>query len=268
MSQYAVQNHGFAMNTRIAVRRKITPGKAQQTSKVGDSIHSIAAHRIAHPASHHLTPLSERIDDDLVELAKRGDEDAFAELMLRHHRFCLAKAYLILGNLDDVQDAVQTSWMQAWAHLSSYQGQASFKAWLSRIVSNACLMQIRATKRADLISVNEFLGAEGSFRLEVVDQRALPEEIIGKAEIKLILRQEIRRLPTRLREILLMHEISELTMQDTALHLGITVSAAKSRLLRARRELRVRMTKRLGENGDFTFLRELNPPQTIFVRSA
>ena len=120
-----------------------------------------------------------RSDDALVESAKMGNADAFAQLIERYQRLCLSKAYSILRNHGDAEDEVQSAWVQAWTHLESYSGQGSFRAWLSRIVSNLCLMRLRKARYAPMMSVDEVFNSEGSFRLEVIDQRALPEQSVG-----------------------------------------------------------------------------------------
>ena len=75
-------------------------------------------------------------DDNLVELARVGDSDAFGELIKRHQRVCLSKAYSISRNLSDAEDDVQNAWIQVWSHLASYQSQGTFRAWLLRVVTN------------------------------------------------------------------------------------------------------------------------------------
>jgi RNA polymerase sigma-70 factor (ECF subfamily) len=194
-------------------------------------------------AIHDLKPLFNptiTTDDALVESAKLGNADAFAKLMERYHRFCLSKAYAILRNRGDAEDEVQNAWVQAWTHLGSYEVQGAFCSWLGRIVSNQCLMRLRKKK----------------FRLDLIDQRALPEDIVGDDEVALVLTKEIRGVPPVLREVLVMRDVTEVAMGDIASKLGISIPAVKSRLMRARLELRRRLTKHHGENGGGTLLQK------------
>ena len=207
-------------------------------------------------------------DDALVESAKMGDTGAFAQLIERYQRLCLSKAYSILRNHGDAEDEVQSAWVQAWTHLESYKGQGSFRAWLSRIVSNLCLMRLRKARYAPMMSVDEVFNSEGSFRLEVIDQRALPEQSVGDNEVFHLLNQEIRCVPPLLREVLVMRDVRQLTMRDIAADLGIGIPAAKSRLMRARVELKKRLEKRHGERGFGTMLQQPSRPLAAYVRAS
>lgn len=207
------------------------------------------------------------LDDDLVELTKMGDAGAFDRLIERHNRFCLSKAYSILRNRGDAEDEVQSAWVQAWTHLASYQGQGAFSAWLNRIVSNQCLMRLRQAKLAQAISVDEVFDSEGSFRLEVIDQRPLPEDALGDDEVLRVLTKEISGVPPLLREVLIMRDLRRLVMRDIAAQLGITVPAAKSRLMRARLELKQRLMKHHGEKGCGTLLQRSDRRRAAYVRA-
>jgi len=207
-------------------------------------------------------------DDAVVDSVKMGDTCAFARLIERYQRFCLTKAYSILRNRGDAEDEVQSAWVQAWTHLDSYHGQGSFGAWLSRIVSNRCLMRLRKAKLAPTTSVDEVHDSEGTFRLEVIDQRAQPEQAVGDDEVLLLLNKEISRVPPLLRKVLVMRDLHQLDMRDIAADLGITVPAAKSRLMRARVELKKRLEKHQGERGCGTLLQKPGGPRVAFVRAS
>lgn len=196
-----------------------------------------------------------------------GDTGAFAELIERHQRFCLSKAHSILRNRSDAEDEVQSSWVQAWTHLESYQGHGSFGAWLNRIVSNQCLMRLRKAKFAPMTSVDEVFDAEGSYRLEVIDQRALPEQVVANDEVSRVLNREIRGVPHLLREVLVMRDLRQLLMRDVAANLGITVPAAKSRLMRARIELKKRLEKHGGVRGCDLLLQRSGGRKAAYVRA-
>jgi len=205
-------------------------------------------------------------DDTLVESARMGDVGAFARLIERYQRFCISKAYSILRNRCDAEDEVQTAWVQAWTHLGSYEGQGSFFAWLSRIVSNQCLMRLRNARLMPVMSVDQVFESEGSFRLEVIDQRASPEDAVGDDEVARMLTNEIRAVPPLLREVLVMRDLHKVAMVDIAEHLGISVPAAKSRLMRARVELRQRLVRHHGNKGGGTLLQRSGRRRTAYVQ--
>jgi RNA polymerase sigma-70 factor, ECF subfamily len=206
-------------------------------------------------------------DAALVQLAKIGDTAAFERLIKRNYQFCLSKAYSILRDRGDAEDEVQNACAQAWTHLWQFQSHGSFGGWLSRIVSNQCLMRLRERKGARLISVDEVFDTDGTFRLEVVDQRALPEEVVAEDQVTRVLFQEINRVPRLLREALVMRYLRQLTMRDIAAHLGISIPAAKSRLMRARIELKQRLAKHQGDTGCSTLFRRSGRPQATYVRA-
>ena len=208
------------------------------------------------------------LDDELVEATRLGDASAFEVLIERHNRFCFSKAYSILRNREDAEDEVQNAWAQAWTHLDSYEGHGAFCAWLCRIVSNQCLMRLRKVKLASLISVDEVIDSEGSFRLEAIDQKLIPEDAVGAGEVATVLKKEIGGVPRLLREVLVMHDQRHLAMRDIALLLGITVPAAKSRLMRARIELRNRLSKHEGQRGPATLMRKIRRGRAAYVRAS
>jgi len=212
--------------------------------------------------------LKAQSDDALVELVKHGDTRAFDELVQRYQRFCMSKANSILRNRDDAEDEVQNAWVQVWTHLGSYRGQGSFDAWLSRIVSNRCLMRLRTARYAPMTSVDEVFDSEGSFRLEVIDQRARPDQVLGNDEVLEMLNKEINGVPPLLREVLVMRDLRQRVIGDIAADLGISVPAAKSRLMRARLELKKRLEKHYGESGCATLLRKSAGSLTAYVRAS
>jgi len=207
-------------------------------------------------------------DEVLVDLAKMGDKVAFERLIERHYRFCMAKAYTYSRNHRDAEDEVQNAFAKAWQYLHQYQGEGSFGGWLSRIVSNECLMRIRERKGARTISVDEVFESEGAFRLEVIDQRALPEDSVADEEVSRMLIREIGRVPASMRDALIMRDLHQCSMREIAAHLGISIPAAKSRLMRARQTLRTRLTKHFGHQGCYTLVRRSSRRKAAFVRAA
>jgi RNA polymerase sigma-70 factor, ECF subfamily len=205
-------------------------------------------------------------DDVLVESARRGDGDSFARLIDRYGAFCFARAYWVLRNRGDAEDEVQNAWMHAWINLGSYQGPGAFRAWISRIVFNQSLMRLRKKKLTPAISIDQVLYAERSYRLDLIDQRDLPEDIVGSDEVARVLTSEMRRVPPVLREVLIRRDVANVAIEEIAGQLGIGVSAAKSRLRRGRLELRRRLTKYHGEQGGGTLTRKMARPQMAPAR--
>lgn len=189
-------------------------------------------------------------DTELVVLAQGGDNEAFAELIERHRNTCRRLARSILKNAEDANDEVQNALWKAFEHIGQFQQDARFSTWLSRIVVNQCLMRLRKQKRTRTVSIDEpLLLAEENLRLDLPDLNPSPEQALGQTELGVVLQREIRRIPPLLREVIVLRDVEERPMEEISERLGISVAAAKSRLLRARVELRTRMQKHLGLMG-------------------
>ncbi len=195
-----------------------------------------------------------RTDDDLVPLAQAGDDRAFAELVKRHRHSCLKLAMSILRNPSDAEDEVQNSLWKAFEHIGQFNREAKFSTWLTRIVVNQCLMRLRQQKRARLLYLEDAVRTEDQMPLDLADSSATPERTVGQTEVAAVLRKEIRRIPPLLRNVFLLRDVQELPMPVVAKKLGISVAAAKSRLLRARFELRSRLQRHQGRLGQATLL--------------
>jgi RNA polymerase sigma-70 factor (ECF subfamily) len=180
-------------------------------------------------------------DSQLVEVARQGNDEAFSELIRRHWRKCVNLASLFVRNRTDAEDQAQDACVKAFGHLDQYHGEAEFSVWLSRIVVNQCLMSMRSRRRIRLLYLDEMLPESQSRPLQLSGQEPDPETELGRREMQTVLRSEIRRIPPLLRNVMLLADIEGLPLQDVACRLGITVTAAKSRLVRARTELRSRM---------------------------
>ncbi len=196
--------------------------------------------RVHHPNLAHLS------DEQLVTLAQKGENDAFSELIQRHQTTCKRLAFSVLRDKQDAEDEVQNALWKAYEHLGQFQQDAKFSTWLSRIVLNQCLMRLRKDKRARYLYLDEGVAGEEIARLELADDSATPEDALAQAQIGATINQEIRRIPPLLREVFILRDVEELPMPDVASRLGISLAAAKSRLLRARLELRDRMQRHVG----------------------
>jgi RNA polymerase sigma-70 factor, ECF subfamily len=186
--------------------------------------------------------LDTREDDALVILAQRGDNSAFAQLVDRHYSSCLKLATSILRDLPDAEDEVQNACWKAYEHIQQFQRDAKFSTWLTRIVVNQCLMRLRQQRRTKLVYLEDMV-AEDARAMELPADGISPEAELGNTQVAEVLHGEIRRIPPLLRNVFLLRDVQELPMQDVAEKLGISVAAAKSRLLRARSELRNRLRK-------------------------
>ncbi len=203
------------------------------------------------------TPKPEPIvdaDADLVPLAKLGNQAAFTELVNRHYQSSLKLARSILRDHEDAEDEVQNAYTKAFLHLGSFEGNSRFSTWLSRIVVNQCLMRLRQLRRANFTYLDDPGTEENTTKFELRDTAENPEQRYGRNEVAMLLQKEVNRIPPLLRKPLLLRESMRLPLADVAERLDISEAAAKSRLLRARRELRERLSKHQGRLGAATLL--------------
>ncbi len=193
-------------------------------------------------------------DDDLVNRCREGDQAAFDELMRRYQTPALKVAVSIMRDKGDAEDEVQNAFWKAYEHIDQFHRDAKFSTWLTRIVVNQCLMRLRGARRARFSFIDDLQGEDESMKLELRDGGHSPEQALGKAQVAEVLEEEIRRTPPLLRHVFLLRDVQQLPMPQVAEALGISVAAAKSRLLRARAELRSRMRRHYGVIGPATLM--------------
>jgi RNA polymerase sigma-70 factor (ECF subfamily) len=199
-----------------------------------------------------LAEMAERPDTELVALAQDGREDAFSELVRRNYNSSLKLAISILHERQEAEDEVQNAYWKASRHIGQFQQDSKFSTWMTRIVVNQCLMRLRQVRRAKFLFLDDTMIGEERGTLELVDGGLTPEANVGGKQLRTLLQREISRIPPLLRSVFVLREVDEMPMPEVAEKLGISVAAAKSRLLRARLELRQRLEKHCGVHGHAT----------------
>ena len=200
------------------------------------------------------TEYAHQTDDEVVRLAQAGNDEAFTELVERHRSLSFKLAYSILRDRSDAEDEVQNATWKAYSHLAQFNFEAKFSTWLTRIVVNQCLMRLRKDKRAKFFYIDDVQIGDEVGTLDLRDQADTPEADLGRREVSQILHLEVNRMPPLLKKVFWMRDIEERPMGDVAESLGISVAAAKSRLLRARQELKVRLQRHQGRLGPATLV--------------
>lgn len=180
----------------------------------------------------------------LVEAARAGDIGAFESLVRRYDRNVFRIAQHITQNREDAEDVVQDAFLKAYQNLGQFQGQSKFYTWLVRIAVNEALMRLRRRRPERMISLDEDVKTEeDSMPREVADWSPNPEQQYTQAELKEILGKTIQGLPPSFRTVFVLRDVEGLSTEETASALELSVPAVKSRLLRARLQLRERLTK-------------------------
>jgi RNA polymerase sigma-70 factor, ECF subfamily len=187
---------------------------------------------------------SEKSDDQLLKAAKAGDGQAFAALTGRYCALVRHKIYRILRHQEDTEDVLQDTLLKAFNHLDQFQGSSRFSTWLTKIAINSALMLLRK-KKIRVETSYDRVGDEtsGWEAWDFPDPTPDPEHLYAKQQSHELLRGAVRRLPETFRHIVNHYHGQECSLQETAEALGISVPAAKSRLLRARITLRSSLKK-------------------------
>jgi RNA polymerase sigma-70 factor (ECF subfamily) len=198
-----------------------------------------------HPVQPHTLPSQVVKDDEpaLVAAAKAGDESAFETLVGRYERKIFRLTQNITQNREDAEDAMQEAFLKAYEHLGEFQGNSRFYTWLVRIAVNQALMKLRR-RRPNQVSLDEEIDTgEETMPREVEDWGPSPEERYGQAELSTILSDVIADLDPPFRIVFQLRDIEELSTEETAEALGLSIPAVKSRLLRARLKLRQKLNR-------------------------
>jgi len=177
-------------------------------------------------------------DHQLVEESKRGNEQAMTELIRRHYTMSLRVARSILRNHHDSEDAVQTAYCRAFQHLNDFREEARFSTWITSIVVNQSLMHLRRQRRATVLSLEDPIGSPIRY---FTSREPTPEEVTARGEIASAVSRALARLPNGLRLAYTMHVISGLPLNEVASQMGLSISATKSRIFRARCRLESRL---------------------------
>ena len=180
----------------------------------------------------------------LVDAARAGDIGAFESLVRRYDRNVFRIAQHITQNREDAEDVVQDAFLKAYQNLGQFQGQSKFYTWLVRIAVNEALMRLRRRRPERMISIDEDVKTEeDSMPREIADWSPNPEQLYTHSELKDILGKTIQGLPPSFRTVFVLRDVEGLSTEETASALELSVPAVKSRLLRARLQLRERLNK-------------------------
>jgi len=180
----------------------------------------------------------------LVERAKQGNLDAFTKLVHRYDGKILRLTQHITGNREDAEDALQETFLKAFSHLEQFQGDSRFYTWLVRIAVNESLMKLRKRKAANTVSLDEPVETEDdSLPREIASWDPNPEQRYAQQELQEILDRTVQALPPIFRTVFVLRDLDHLSTEETAEALNLSVPAVKSRLLRARLQLREKLSK-------------------------
>ena len=169
--------------------------------------------------------------------------EAFTELVNRYERKIFRLTQHITGNREDAEDTLQETFLKAFSHLSQFQGESRFYTWLVRIAVNESLMKLRKRKATEALSLDENIETEEApIPREIAAWDPNPEQKYAQQELREILDRAVSSLPPIFRTVFVLRDLDQLSTEETAEALNLSVPAVKSRLLRARLQLRENLT--------------------------
>jgi RNA polymerase sigma-70 factor (ECF subfamily) len=177
---------------------------------------------------------------ELIQWACHGDKEAFYSLVRPCERATYSAAVGILNNHEDAEEVVQEAVLKAFLHLAGFRGEAKFSTWLIKITINEARLKLRKDRRHLYESVDDQVTSEdGDYTpKDFADWREVPSEALQRQELREALKRAIASLSLKYREVLILRDVQQLSIEETAQILGITVGSVKTRLLRARLQLR------------------------------
>ena len=189
-------------------------------------------------------------DTELVEQTRAGDRGAFDELVERHARKIFRTARHITKTDQDAEDVLQDAFLKAYTRLAQFQGDAQFYTWLTRIAVNESLMRLRKRRNSKTVSLDEQLETDDSqISREVPSEGPTPEQTYTQEETRRIVEDAVDSLAEGYRAVFVLRDVEGFSTEETGEMLDLSISAIKSRLLRARLQLREKLKRRLVLNG-------------------
>ena len=180
--------------------------------------------------------MMDRQEQRLVDAARNGDVSAFEELVRRYEKRVLALTNRMCRNPEDAAAAAQEAFISAWQGLKFFRGDSSFSTWLYRLASNACVDLLRREGRHQPAAGPSRHDEEA--KVDIADTAATPHEAAEQQELRELIEEGLQSLSPDHRQVLILREMHQLSYDEIAQSLDIDVGTVKSRISRARKQLR------------------------------
>jgi RNA polymerase sigma-70 factor (ECF subfamily) len=181
--------------------------------------------------------VSDDPDFEIVARVRKGETDAFEELVRKHGRRVYRSLLGIVGSPQDAEDALQDAFFKAFQHLPHFEGRSKFSTWLVRIAINTGLQRVRSRKEFDRIDEDD-----EEFRPRNIQAwTETPEEFYSREELRRLVETEVMKLPVKYRVALILRDLEEVSTEEAAAALGLSIPGLKARVLRGRLMLRESM---------------------------
>jgi RNA polymerase sigma-70 factor (ECF subfamily) len=183
------------------------------------------------------TDYSSADDQTLLQGAREGDTRAFEELVVRHRDKIYARAFSMLRNEQEAIDLSQEAWVKGWQRLNQFQGESSFGTWMTRIVINLCLDELRRQKRQRTDSMEAMEEESGGVERQMPILEVNPTEGLERAELRQRIDRALGLLSHEHRTVLVLHEFEDMEYKQIAKTMDCSIGTVMSRLFYARRKL-------------------------------
>jgi RNA polymerase sigma-70 factor, ECF subfamily len=193
------------------------------------------------------SPALQDYEQRLIQRIRDGEHEAFYLLIRPYERRVYAAAFAILRNETDAEDCAQEAVLKGFKHIREFRAEARFSTWLIQIAVNEARMR-RRKERADLVEpIDKERNEEGSYMpRDFADWREIPSEVLERKEVREKLTEALASLSQIYREVFVLRDMEQLSIEETANALGISTASVKTRLLRARLMLRDLLAPGLG----------------------
>jgi len=177
---------------------------------------------------------------ELIRRILAGERELYYDLVAPYQRMAYVSAFSVLRNEADAEDCAQEAMLKALRHLADFRGESKFGSWLVRITLNESKMKLRKLRPAQYESLDEVSDSEdGDYVPDTLsDWREIPSESLERKEVREVLQDAVRRLPEIYREVFVLRDVQNQDIASTAQVLGVSESVVKTRLLRARLQMR------------------------------
>lgn len=188
---------------------------------------------------------------ELISRILAGERELFYDLIKPYERTVFITAYSVVRSEADAEEVSQEAVLKAYRALSTFRGNSRFSTWLVTITLNEARMRLRRSRQGSEVSLEEFVDdTEGDFTPAVLtDWREIPSEALDRKELRDMLQRALGELPLKYREVLVMRDVREMNIAESAQLLGISQGMVKTRLLRARLMMQKMVAPQLRAHG-------------------
>lgn len=196
--------------------------------------------------------LAEVEDKQFISKAKQGDMAAFEELILQHEKMVYNVALRMMNHSEDAKDISQEVFIKAYRNISNFDERSTFSTWIYRITTNTCIDEMRKRKGKQTFSLdNEFEGEKSNWKREVADDADTPEKSILKKEEKNEILMAMEGVSEEYKMVFILRDIQGLSYEEISDILDLTLGTVKSRISRARKNIKEEIYKIREQNGKY-----------------